>query len=69
MLGTIGASNVNSQIWKSLDMFFQRTSLPPPPPPPQGGFVVRAPSLPPTHFVFQLQLIFSFENFGLKGAV
>lgn len=43
MLGTIGASNVNSQIWKSLDMFFQRTSLPPTPPSPQGGFVVRAP--------------------------
>ena len=54
MLGTIGASNVNSQIWKSLDMFFQRTSLPPTPPSPQGGFVVRAPSLPLTHFVFQL---------------
>lgn len=46
MLGTIGASNVNSQIWKSLDMFFQRTSLPPTPPSPQGGFVVRAPPNP-----------------------
>jgi len=50
MLGIIGASNVNSQIWKSLDMFFQRTFFPPPPP-PQGGFVVLQPT---SHFVFQL---------------
>ena len=55
MLGTIGASNVNSQ---NFNLEITRHVLPEniftPHPPPQGGFVVRAPSLPSTHFVLQL---------------
>ena len=50
MLGTIGASNVNSQIWKSLNMFFQRTSLPPPPPAKEGLWLGPPPFLQPTLF-------------------
>lgn len=49
MLGTIGASNVNPQIWKSLDMFFQRTSLPPHPP-KEGLWLGPPPFLQPTLF-------------------
>lgn len=55
MLSTIGASNVNSQ---NFNLEITRHVLPEniftPNPPPQGGFVVRAPSLPSTHFVLQL---------------